>query len=59
MAPPGRWHFAQHMNCDGLFMISDVGLWLHWLYFLPGDGLLWCLMQLQPVAVFLELSPAP
>ena len=53
----GRWFIARDMNCDGVFTISDVGLWLKWTFFLPGDGLLWAVMQLSEVAIFLELTP--
>ncbi len=31
------WHFAWDFNTDGAITISDVGLWLKWLFFLPGD----------------------
>ena len=54
----GRWFIDKDMNCDGLFTISDVGLWAEWAFFLPGDGLLWAVMQSQPLATFLELTPA-
>ncbi len=54
----GRWFIAKDMNCDGVFTISDVGLWAEWAFFLPGDGFLWALMQWQNIAIFLELTPA-
>ncbi len=54
----GRWFIAKDMNCDGVFTISDVLLWGEWVFFLPGDGLLWALMEWQSVATFLELTPA-
>jgi len=53
----GRWFFAKDINCDGVFTISDVALWLDWAFFLPGDGLLWVLMQMPELANFLELTP--
>ena len=53
----GRWFFGKDMNCDGLFTISDVGLWAKWVFFLPGDGLLWVVMQSQGAAIFFELTP--
>ncbi len=28
----GRWFIAEDMNCDGLFTISDVGLWAEWAF---------------------------
>ncbi len=54
----GRWFIAKDMNCDGVFTISDVLLWGEWVFFLPGDGLLWALMEWQSVATFLEITPA-
>ena len=54
----GRWFIAKDMNCDELFTISDVELWAEWAFFLPGDGLLWAVMQAQPLATFFELTPA-
>ncbi len=54
----GRWFITKDMNCDGLFTISDVGLWAEWAFYSPGDGLLWAGMQSQQLATFLELTPA-
>lgn len=54
-----RFSLAEDMNCDGRFTIGDVGLWLHWVFFLPGDALILLLLeQAAPVAGFLELGPA-
>lgn len=53
----GRWFLAVDMNCDGLFTISDVNAWTHWLFFLPGDMLIWGLMQHEMTATFFELTP--
>lgn len=57
-AASGRWFIAKDMNCDGSLTISDVKLWLGWLFFLPGDGLLYSLLVWQGAAIFLELTPA-
>lgn len=54
----GRWFLNQDMNCDGEFTISDVWLWFEWAFFLPGDGLLWLIMQHEHLATFLEVSAA-
>ena len=54
----GRWFLAKDMNCDGQFTISDVFLWGEWFFFLPGDGLLWVIMQDERLATFFELTPA-
>lgn len=53
-----RWQFTRDMNCDGLFTISDVGLWIHWLFFLPGDAVFYGLLSIPKLAVFLEITPA-
>ena len=53
----GRWFLAKDMNCDGVFTISDVNLWLEWVFFLPGDGLFWLQMQDQQLSTFFELTP--
>lgn len=52
------------MNGDGLLTISDVVMWFEWLwegvvwlFFLPGDTVIWLLMVYTPgLAIFLELS---
>lgn len=49
------WAFVSDMNADGSVTISDVLLWLKWLYFMPGD----CVIAiLGPTAIgrFLELT---
>lgn len=45
------------MNADGAVTISDVGLWLKWLYFWPGDT---TVQLVGPTAIgrFLEISEA-
>jgi hypothetical protein len=53
-----RWQFVADMNGDGAVTISDVGLWLKWVFFAPGDALLLAFMQGLPgAALFLELNP--
>ncbi|MFM9847698.1 MAG: hypothetical protein ACKVP3_11125 [Hyphomicrobiaceae bacterium] len=52
-----RFRFATDMNGDGLFTISDVWLWLKWLFFAPGDGVLLFLMAFMPdISDFLEVD---
>jgi hypothetical protein len=47
------------MNGDGMVTISDVWLWLKWIFFAPGDFLLLVLMKYgTSVALFLEITPA-
>jgi len=54
-----RWTFAQDMNLDGVVTISDVGLWIEWVFFLPGDLMIEGILLWGPrLAVFLELSRA-
>jgi hypothetical protein len=40
-----RWKIAWDMNGDGMVTISDVWLWLKWIFFAPGDLLLLLLMK--------------
>ncbi len=50
------------MNLDGRFTISDVELWLPilwdwlgWLYFLPGNLVIWAVLTILPeIGLFLE-----
>ena len=47
------------MNNDGVVSISDVGQWIGWAYFYPGDALLGSIMAIIPeMATFFEISPA-
>ena len=56
--------FRLDMNYDGLFTISDVNMsfwlgweWLVWLFFLPGNTMIWTLLKYVPIlGVFLELK---
>jgi hypothetical protein len=50
-----RPSLAYDMNADGVVTISDVGLWLKWLYFWPGDT---AVQVIGPTAVgkFLKFS---
>ena len=57
-AVDARWVIAMDMNCDGAVTISDVALWVSWLFYVPGDGLLWLLMQHPDAVIFLELTPS-
>ncbi len=54
------------MNLDGRFTISDVELWLPilwdwlgWLYFLPGNLVIWAVLTILPeIGLFLEWTTA-
>ena len=51
------WAFVTDMNFDGAVTISDISLWFKWLFFLPGDGLIYFIMNSAPdLARFFELS---
>src|SRR5262245_24471609 len=53
-----RWRFVWDINGDGTVTISDVYLWLSWVFFAPGYLVLLLMMQTLPtVALFLELTP--
>ena len=53
-----RWTFDADMNGDGVVNLSDVWLWVNWLFFAPGDLLLLlCMTHLPELAVFLEIDP--
>lgn len=54
-----QWSFILDMNRDGAVTISDVLLWMKWLFFYPGDFLHSVLIAVVPgIARFLDLSPA-
>lgn len=54
---PDWLSFAMDMNADGRFTVSDAWLWVVQLYFLPGNGVLWLLLEYLPsFAGFLELG---
>jgi hypothetical protein len=54
-----QWEFVADMNQNGVVTVSDVWLWIKWLYFWPGDGLIQLAMQKAPdMAAFFELSTA-
>ena len=51
------WKFAADMNLDGIFTISDIMAILIQLFFLPGDSLLFFILNYLPkVTELLELS---
>lgn len=53
-----KWEFVADMTGNGHVTVSDFWLWVKWLYFWPGDGLIYLTMKYVPaVAAFLELTP--
>jgi hypothetical protein len=54
-----RWNFVADMNLDGVITISDFFLWVKWIFYAPGDFILFMLMFYLPsVCKFLEISTA-
>ena len=51
------WEFVSDMNFDGAVTISDVGLWMQWLIYYPGDWFIQYFMNTD-VGRFLEISEA-
>ena len=53
-----RFSLTSDMNLDGVVTISDVWLWFKWLFFYPGDYLLFIQITVFPTswAQFWELS---
>jgi hypothetical protein len=48
MYDPRQWNFVADMNNSGSVTISDVWLWFKWLYFYPGDGAIYALVNTVP-----------
>jgi len=52
-----QWLFVADMNYSGSITISDVWLWVKWLYFYPGDGFIYFLInQIPNIGQFLEIT---
>lgn len=52
-----QWSFVVDMDYSGSITISDVWLWFEWLYFYPGDGVIYFLVNKVPdVGRFLEIT---
>ena len=57
MNDPRLWSFVADMNFNGSVTISDVWLWTKWLYFYPGDGLVYLLLNKAPqISSFFEMT---
>lgn len=53
-----QWKFAADMNQSGSITISDIWLWFQWLYFYPGDGVVYFLIyKASSIGAFLEMTP--
>ena len=53
-----QWLFVSNMNGDGIFTISDVGAWIGWLFFYPGDLVIYGILSFGQLARFFEVTPA-
>jgi hypothetical protein len=52
-----RWIFVADMNRDGFVTISDVWLWMKWVFYAPGAAILFGIMLHMPsVARFFEIA---
>ena len=51
------WAFVEDMDYNGVITISDVWLWFKWLYFYPGDLIVYILLNDAPeIGQFFEMS---
>lgn len=56
-----QWEFISDMDYNGAVTVSDVWLWVKWLYFLPGDFIVRLFLEegtLSTLSTFLEISLA-
>ncbi len=52
-----RFVFGFDMNGDGVVSISDIWLWIKWVFFAPGDFIIIIIMNWAPkVAAFFEFT---
>jgi hypothetical protein len=51
-----QWAFVADMNYSGATTISDVWLWIKWLYFLPGDFAIKMLVESSHIGPFFEMT---
>ena len=54
---PRQWSFVADMNYSGAVTISDVWLWVKWLFFYPGDMSIYYLVNgARRIGQFLEVT---
>ena len=56
MAAARLWFFEADMDQNGVITISDLWLWVQWLFFYPGDLLILGIMKFGDIHTFFELS---
>ena len=52
------WHFQADMTGDGVVTISDVGSWVGWLFYYPGDYILSLIIEDRTLGSFFEVNGA-
>ena len=50
------WFFEADMDQNGVITISDIWIWVQWLFFYPGDLLILGIMKFGDIHTFFELS---
>lgn len=61
VVPERQWKWKQDINGDGKVTISDVPGWVKWIFYYPGDWLIYVMLEEKgkgTMAEFLELTPA-
>jgi len=59
MFDPRQWSFVADMNYSGTVTISDVWIWVKWLFFYPGDLFIKILVDgFQSISQFFEITYA-
>jgi hypothetical protein len=52
----GRFFIATDMNMDGVISISDVGLWVQYVFYLPAKIISWAIYNIEPLGRFFEMD---
>jgi hypothetical protein len=59
VVPARQWQWRDDINGDGKVTIGDVPGWVKWLFYYPGDWVIYELLKRRgKAAEFLELTPA-
>jgi len=48
LVAPRNWSFVADMNYSGSVTVTDVGLWAQWLFFYPGDIVIYIMTNFFP-----------
>jgi len=52
-----QWAWIADMTGDGIVTISDIWAWVGWLFYYPGDFVIYYMLSHKDLAQFLELTP--